>query len=143
MPIRPEDKDRYPPDWPDISARIRRRADGRCEFCGVENYALGAWIAGRWHEAWPKGNGEHDRPRAGEVFPCHCGESVIWTKVVRVVLTVAHLDHTPEHCEDENLKALCQRCHLVYDAKHHAQTAARTRRRERAVGDLFDAIGGG
>lgn len=34
----------------------------------------------------------------------------------RVVLTVAHLDHTPENCDEENLAALCQRCHNRYDA---------------------------
>ena len=33
-----------------------------------------------------------------------------------VVLTVAHLDHCPENCADENLAALCQRCHNGYDA---------------------------
>ena len=33
-----------------------------------------------------------------------------------IVLTVAHLDHTPENCDDENLRAMCQRCHLAYDA---------------------------
>lgn len=43
-----------------------------------------------------------------------------------VVLTVAHLDHTPEHCEDGNLAAMCQGCHLHYDREHHAQTRART-----------------
>jgi len=32
------------------------------------------------------------------------------------VLTVAHLDHTPENCEPQNLKAMCQRCHNKYDA---------------------------
>jgi len=35
-----------------------------------------------------------------------------------VVLTVAHLDHCPEHNEDANLAALCQRCHNRYDAAH-------------------------
>lgn len=28
------------------------------------------------------------------------------------VLTVDHLDHTPANCREENLVALCQRCHL-------------------------------
>lgn len=45
-----------------------------------------------------------------------------------VVLTVAHLDHQPMNCDDGNLKALCQRCHLRYDAKHHSRSAALTRR---------------
>lgn len=37
-------------------------------------------------------------------------------------LTVAHLNHTPEDCRPENLKALCAGCHLKYDAQHHAET---------------------
>ena len=45
----------------------------------------------------------------------------------KVVLTVAHLDHTPQNCSDENLRALCQKCHLTYDAKHHAENARKTR----------------
>lgn len=36
-----------------------------------------------------------------------------------VVLTVAHLDHNPANCADGNLEAMCQRCHLRYDAHHH------------------------
>ena len=38
----------------------------------------------------------------------------------RVVLTVAHLDHNKHNNRFSNLAALCQRCHLKYDAKHHA-----------------------
>jgi len=45
----------------------------------------------------------------------------------RVVLTVAHLDHNPQNCADENLKALCQYCHLRYDIEHHKKNAANTR----------------
>ncbi len=45
----------------------------------------------------------------------------------KVILTVAHLDHIPSNCNPENLKALCQRCHLTYDAKHHADNARKTR----------------
>jgi len=50
----------------------------------------------------------------------------------RVVLTTAHLNHTPEDCRDENLRAMCQGCHLHYDRAHHAETAARTRRQAQA-----------
>lgn len=45
----------------------------------------------------------------------------------KVVLTVAHLDHNPRNCNEDNLKALCQKCHLGYDAKHHAENARKTR----------------
>ena len=40
----------------------------------------------------------------------------------KVVLTVAHLDHNISNNSFFNLKAMCQRCHLRYDAKHHAAT---------------------
>ena len=47
----------------------------------------------------------------------------------RVILTVAHLDHDTTNNARENLRALCQRCHLRYDAQLHAMHAAQTRRR--------------
>ena len=140
MPIRPSEKARYPADWPAISMEVRNAADHRCEFCGVENYSLGAWIGSKWHKAESKGTGERDWPHQGEIFPCRHGDSVVWTKVRRIVLTVAHLDHTPENCARDNLKALCQRCHLRYDAKHHAKNAAATRRAKGPNGDLFDDV---
>ena len=42
--------------------------------------------------------------------------------LARIVLTIAHLDHTPEHCNPDNLRALCQRCHNRYDAEHRKET---------------------
>ena len=106
MPIKPENKAKYPKDWKAISLRIRERAGNRCEFCGAENY--------------------QPHPVTGS----------------KVILTVAHLDHNPANCADDNLKALCQKCHLTYDAQHHATNAAQTRRRKRnaATGqlELFD-----
>lgn len=40
-------------------------------------------------------------------------------KMVKVVLTIAHLDHdeTNHEVKDERLMAMCQLCHLRYDAK--------------------------
>lgn len=39
-------------------------------------------------------------------------------KKVRVILTIAHLDHDEENenVSDDRLKAMCQLCHLRYDA---------------------------
>ena len=58
----------------------------------------------------------------------------------RVVLTVAHLDHVPEHSDPANLKAMCQRCHLAYDAAEHAANASHTRAVKATAGltPLFD-----
>jgi 5-methylcytosine-specific restriction endonuclease McrA len=38
---------------------------------------------------------------------------------------VAHLDHVPENCGDENLRFWCQRCHDTYDAVHRNETRAK------------------
>ena len=45
-------------------------------------------------------------------------------KATRIVLTTAHLDHTPENCSDDNLASLCQRCHLNYDREIHIRNRA-------------------
>lgn len=38
MPI---DYKKYPKNWlSEIRPRVLKRADNKCEFCGVENYAL-------------------------------------------------------------------------------------------------------
>ncbi|MER6235917.1 hypothetical protein ABT185_07555 [Streptomyces clavifer] len=108
MPIRPENRGRYPADWPAISRRIRfDRAAGRCECLGE------------------CGRGTHE----GRCPNVHGGKA--YGTGSQVVLTTAHLDHTPENCADTNLRAMCQGCHLHYDADHHRQTAAATRRAAR------------
>ena len=38
MPIRPENKARYPKNWKQIRQQILERAGNKCEFCGVENH---------------------------------------------------------------------------------------------------------
>lgn len=104
MPIRPENRRRYPSDWPAISAHIRHeRAAERCECigqCGTDHNGRCPALHGQPHPV----TGSH------------------------VILTVAHLDHQPGNCEPSNLMAACQRCHLRYDRDHHRETAAATRR---------------
>jgi 5-methylcytosine-specific restriction endonuclease McrA len=80
MPIRPENRLRYPKNWATIRASILARANNCCEGCGAEN-----------HKPHPITSS-------------------------KVVLTIAHLDHTPENCDPANLRAWCQRCHNIYDA---------------------------
>jgi len=59
-------------------------------------------------------------------------------RIVRIVLTVAHLDHQPENCDRANLKALCQRCHNSYDMPHRRAGIEERARVGRALGDLFE-----
>lgn len=101
MPIKPENKKRYPQNWKKIRADILKRANNRCEFCGIENYSI-------------RENGS------------------------KVVLTIAHLDHTPENCDYGNLRALCQKCHNNYDKEHRAETRRKTREERDVIHKTID-----
>jgi hypothetical protein len=113
MPIRPENLHRYPKDWREISARIRARAGARCECEGE---------CGRGTH-----KGRCPNVQGGQAYGTGS----------KVVLTTAHLDHQPERCTDDNLKSMCQGCHLHYDRDHHAETAYASRRRGKAI-DMFE-----
>ncbi len=117
MPI---DYRRYPSNWHELSLWIRTtRVGGRCECmgeCGLHK--------------------THPGPR-------RCvernGEIATWGRGT-IVLTVAHL--CGEDCPDippgkkvcanrDHLKAMCQRCHLRYDAAQHKRNGARTRQAQK------------
>ena len=133
MPIRPENVHRYPADWPEIRMRILARAKNRCERCGVRNHAWG------WRDTFGV---FHETPRqpfleAGYTKPpfdvaCRDGAHI---HVIEIVLTIAHLNHQPEDCTDENLEALCQQCHNRLDAA--SRRAGMRERRHVGQGDLL------
>lgn len=100
MPINPKNRSRYPSNWSDIRKAILERARHRCE--GSPAYPDCRAMDGDEH------------PVTGS----------------KVVLTVAHLDHQPENNDPANLRAWCQRCHLTYDARHHAENARNTRQQK-------------
>lgn len=108
MPIRPENRGRYPKDWKQIRERILARAGNRCE--GSPAYPDCRAINGMELRRLDRGI---------------------------VVLTIAHLDHTPENCDDDNLRAWCQRCHNTYDAPMRAAGVKARAKAKLAVGDLF------
>jgi len=115
---------RYPGNWGEIALQIKESADWRCEEC--------------------------DRPcrRPGDRWLSFANDLLEWgwsreeiSKPQRFTLTVAHLDHTPENCDRANLKAMCAPCHLRYDAKHHAKSAAATRERKRVSDGQISLLG--
>lgn len=113
MPIRPENRDRYPDNWDEISRFIRfDRAGGRCEC-----------------------EGECGTDHGGRCKAVHGKPNPITYSIV--VLTTAHLEHEPECDDPERLKAMCQYCHLNYDKEHHAQSVYMNRREGKAIGELF------
>lgn len=128
MPIRPENRDRYPANWKsEIVPRIRARSGNRCECTGQcgRNHMRENMDAARW---------QLDHP-----LRCYRWN---WMPIddidgPKIVLTVAHLDHQPENCADDNLLHLCQGCHLRYDAPRKAAEMKARRRALCASGDLF------
>jgi len=117
MPI---DYSKYPPNWKtEIRPAVLLRADNRCEFCGVDNYAVilrGHW-AGR--EVYQDESGYIYDAKTGEYLGGdYVGEVSKTNKFIKVVLTIAHLDHDVNNNDMSNLKALCQCCHNRYDVKY-------------------------
>jgi 5-methylcytosine-specific restriction endonuclease McrA len=119
MPIKPENKKRYPADWKAIALQVKADANWTCQRCGrpckrpdqgwdefKEAIALTEWR-----------HGIH--------------------KKARFILTVAHWpDHNPENCDRSNLHTWCSVCHLRMDSKQHVYNAAETRRLKREVDQL-------
>lgn len=103
MPIKPENRHLYPPDWDTVHRpQALERAGHRC--VGSPRY--------------PDCRAENGKPHP-----------VTGSKVV---LTVGHRDHDPTNNDPANLAPWCQRCHCTHDAPLHARNAAETRRRKRA-----------
>lgn len=119
MPIRPEFRKFYGREWRTVTRpRILERAGGRCEQCGkpdrqwVVTSRGGCWSAirdGQWPRDWRTATGGSISSVEGAIH------------ATCVILTVAHLNHVPGDDRDENLKALCQWCHLNYDQLHHKE----------------------
>jgi hypothetical protein len=118
-PILPSNRVRYPADWPEIRARILRRAHHRCEECGVHDRDWG-WRdgEGRFHRVSTRPLREAGFTRPPFDIACRTGT----LHVIEIILTVSHGDHTPEHCTDDNLRALCQQCHNRHDRRHRDHT---------------------
>lgn len=133
MPIKPDNRAKYPPDWPAISRRIRfERAGNRCERCKAPN----GQIVARGDGCYMLEEGEVFSDTDGAPMGTARGSEFVATRYTSIVLTVAHLNHDPTDNREDNLQALCQRCHLLHDREHHAASARETRRRRKAAADL-------
>ena len=135
MPIRRELRPLYPPHWRELSRRVRfERAAGVCQRCGRPHLTLIRCLPdGRWFD------------ERTATWRDHRGRAARWPDLVeatryrktRVVLAAAHLDGDPANNRLRNLRALCQRCHMLHDRPHHLAQRWITYRRRFAVGDLF------
>jgi hypothetical protein len=125
MPI---DYNRYPKDWKQTVERIRERSGDKCEKCDLKNGSTAYSVpfdlreGGRYktRRLWFRSYMDAKREAA----------EIILIKAVKVVLTVAHLDHDEENhdVKDERLMHMCQVCHLRYDAEEKYRRSFRDNR---------------
>jgi hypothetical protein len=112
MPI---DYKKYPPNWKtEIRPAVLKRAANKCEWCGFANgqivYRCRIDKKMQWF------------PTMEDIYEQGLEKPLadFWAeRPVKVVLTIAHLDHDElnHDVKLERLAALCQLCHLQYDAK--------------------------
>jgi len=140
VPIRPELRHFYGRVWQTVTRpRILARAGNKCEQCGKPNhrrlwvwspriYGDQYWTLTKIRQAW-------HYCKFGGAAGNFVLYGVQWrdARRIRVVLTIAHLNHTAGDDRDENLKALCQWCHLNYDKEHHRETRATRKDRGRPL----------
>lgn len=103
----PTNYKRYHPDWKDVIRPTVLKRDGyACKFCRLSNRAIVyADKAGKWQQAddWMKENA-----------------NVHGVRLIKVILTVAHLNHLVIDNRLVNLAATCQQCHLNHDRTYKA-----------------------
>lgn len=105
----PCDYKKYPKAWKtEIRPFILKRANNCCENekCGVANYSYG----------WRDAEGNFHLATEQEI---EAGVSDNFKKIIRIVLTIGHLDHdeTNHEVKMDRLRAWCQRCHLKFDVE--------------------------
>ncbi len=136
MPVRHENRDRYPAHWKQLRQSILLRANNQCEKCRAPNGVTIARGEGPDAGTYMLEGGEVFDDETGAFRGYARGSEYNASRFVRVVLTIAHLDHRPETDDPALLRAWCQQCHNRYDARHRAATRRRTRARARAA-ELF------
>ena len=132
MPI---DYSKYPPNWKtEIRPDILNRANYCCEICKIENYKF--VLRGEWggKEVYQDDDGNiYDASNSECIGSDYVGEVHPTNSFVKIVLTIAHLDHNVENNDYSNLKALCQRCHNRHDVDYRKSN----RRKRKGMNELF------
>ena len=148
MPIPAERAHLYPggsiksPEWQAIRKRIGERSGWKCETCGAPHMTMIARGTYRGRDAYMvlETCEVFDAETGLRMGKMRCTSEFGASKVLKIVLTVAHLNHDESDSRPENLAHLCQRHHLRLDAKHHARNAARTRRNRGGQLDMEDFL---
>jgi len=127
MPIRAEVRHLYGKAWrEETRPRILARAGGKCEQCKVPDRAF-IFRHDRLPGWWVTYDGELWNDHGYFMGYVRGSEMGMPDRGVKIVLTIAHLNQTPGDDRDENLKALCQYCHLAHDREVNRAQSRETR----------------
>jgi hypothetical protein len=99
----PMNRSLYPDNWDEIATAIKDAASWRCQDCDRCCRRPGESLD------------EFCTRIIGVDEPAILRRLEIQAHPQRFTLTVAHLDHRPENCHPDNLRALCSGCHCRYD----------------------------
>jgi hypothetical protein len=124
MPVRPERKHLYPANWKsEIVPAVRKRSGNRCEKCGVRHGQLIARTTdgrGFIHIGMAFFPSSPVIDADTGMATGQYAADVQLQPVIKIILTVAHLNHDEADCRMENLAHWCQLHHNRLDAKHRA-----------------------
>jgi hypothetical protein len=128
MPI---DYSKYPKNWKtEIRPTILARAENKCEFCKVPNRIMILRGERNGKEVYQNDNGDifnaDTSERIGADYVGEMDEKGR-NRFVRIVLTIAHLDHDIQNNDPNNLRALCQRCHNRHDVHYRKESRKRNK----------------
>lgn len=113
----------YPPNWKnEIRPAVLKRAKDCCEKCRVQNYSVikreknGTFRLINQVE-WDM---VYSKIKHSQYTMSGALKKLGFTKII---LTIAHLDHDKLNHDVslDRLLALCQKCHLKLDLKHHQE----------------------
>jgi hypothetical protein len=124
----PCDYKKYPDNWKsEIRPAILERDGNCCNVCKVPNGVK--CFRGIWNNipVFQLSNGDMFREDNGELIMHNSEYETVEgktedAKAIKIVLTIAHLNHDTNDNRYENLSALCQLHHLRHDVEHHKST---------------------
>lgn len=118
-------KELYPANWLTvIRPAVLKRANYRCEVCKVVNGSMG----------FREDNGEFiELDQITSIYA-----AAYKKKIIKIVISVGHVNHDTTDNRPENLKAWCQKHHLAHDKLFHA--AIRKSKRKTTLPPPFSSL---
>lgn len=128
----PMQREKYPDNWEWLSKQVIKDAGDKCELCFAPN--------GKLVVRDPEG--EHPWTNSDKVdamlFSQKIGDGGY--TLIKIVLTVHHINCNKMDSRKQNLIALCQRCHLRLDLLRHMENRNKNKNKNKEQTKLFNNL---